>query len=92
MAPTALADVLPDRIVSKAAQPADEPHVHGGEDLTPMQAISHGDVSLQGLYLVYWFVCMKPQLTHPRLSQVPIVGREARVAAGTYGCSFQIYS
>lgn len=48
MAPTALADVLPDRIVSKAAQPADEPHVHGGEDLTPMQAISHGDVSLQG--------------------------------------------
>lgn len=49
MAPTALADVLPERIAAKQTiVPHDEPHVHQGEELTPMEAIAHGDVPLQG--------------------------------------------
>lgn len=48
MAPTALADILPQSIISKTVVPKGEAHVHGGEDLTPLQALAHGDVAAKG--------------------------------------------
>ncbi|RVX71810.1 hypothetical protein B0A52_04209 [Exophiala mesophila] len=51
MAPTATADIMPTGpITSKSVQPpVEQKHHHGMEDMTPLQAISHGDVKLPGV-------------------------------------------
>ena len=50
MAPTALADIMPvGPLASKSVQPAEEKHVHDMEGMTPLQALSHGDVCIPGI-------------------------------------------
>ena len=50
MAPTALADIMPiEPLASKSVQPDEEKHVHGMNDMRPLQALSHGDVCLPGI-------------------------------------------
>lgn len=50
MSPSAIVDTLPAGVgngVSKVMG-KEEKHVHGAEDKTPLEAISHGDVMMQG--------------------------------------------
>lgn len=50
MAPSAISDLLPTvPITSKSVSPADVKHVHGMEDKSPLEALSHGDVALPGV-------------------------------------------
>ena len=49
MAPTALADLVFNPLNTKSLPPRDEPQVHNRNDMSPMQAIAHGDVPLQGM-------------------------------------------
>lgn len=52
MAPSATESILPiqKKIGEEKVQGKDEQieHVHGGEDLTPLEAISHGGVVMDG--------------------------------------------
>lgn len=50
MAPSAVSDLLPaGPLASKSETPKEEKHTHGMEGLRPLQAISHGDVTLPGI-------------------------------------------
>lgn len=50
MAPTAVADILPSQLTSTSKLPEkEEVHVHGMTDKRPLEAISHGDVTLAGI-------------------------------------------
>lgn len=49
MSPSAIVDSLPVVGNGVSKKDAEEKHVHGGEDKTPLQAISHGEVQLQGI-------------------------------------------
>ena len=49
MSPSAITEThsTPDVVIKKVTG-GEDPHVHGAENLTPLQAISHGDVALPG--------------------------------------------
>jgi hypothetical protein len=49
MSPSATADIeQTTTFPSKNGTHKDAEHIHGGQGMTPLEAISHGDVKLQG--------------------------------------------
>jgi len=51
MAPSATDTVVPVSKVEISKKP--EKHVHGREDKTPLEAISHGELVLPGMFLSF---------------------------------------